>query len=211
MIRQAVKDIYMQSVRFASLPGGVLARFQYRRSPAPEGHYLHLGCGEHYIKGMINIDGNITRRKDLWWDLRNRLPFGSGTAAFVYCSHTLEHFYPDDALQLLREIRRVLSPAGTCRVVVPSLEYALRIASGEAASNWPRAFADPMAQALNYLFCDGQHRYGYSLSLLTEFAKQAGFSRVIDRSATSGVSPVTYGRVTVGDEPVGSLVVELSP
>ena len=78
-----------------------------------------------------------------------------------------------DALRLLGEIRRVLRPEGVARIVVPSLEHALAIVRGEARETFPREFEDPMAQALNYLFCDGQHRYGYCYRLLADFAEQA--------------------------------------
>ncbi len=210
MLNQAIKSLYFELARFVTLPGGVIARRRFRRTANGEGHYLHLGCGEHYIDGMVNIDGNLARRKDVWWDLRNRLPFGDSTVRFVYCSHTLEHFYPEEALNLLRDIKRLLRSDGVCRIAVPSIEHALEIARGEATSDWPRPFEDRLAQAINYLFCDGQHKYAYSFGLLSEFAKSAGFTKIVQRSAISGLTPTTYGRVTVGDEPLGSLVVELS-
>lgn len=129
---------------------------------------LHLGSGDNYIAGMINIEGNIFRKKDLWYDLRNRLPFPKNFVEFVYSSHTLEHLYPDEAIKLLKEIYRILQPNGIARIAVPSFD------------------------------------------VMKQFATEAGFikiSRLADETATTLKA---YGAITVGQEPAGSLVVELT-
>ena len=212
MIRQSIKDVYFQSVRYLSLPSTWLAKVRYRLDGPrrPEGFYVHLGCGFKYLDGMINADGNIFRKIDLWQDLRNRLPFPDRSCRLVYSSHTIEHLFPYEATALLREIKRVLTDDGVARIAVPSMEHALQIASGRHVEDWPRPFADPVAQAVNYLFCDGQHKYAYNYEILAQFARECGFSRVVNYSEIHGVAPKTYGAVTVGNEPAGSLVVELS-
>jgi predicted SAM-dependent methyltransferase len=212
MIRQSIKDAYFQFVRYLTLPSTTFNRLRYRWSgpPTPEGYYVHLGCGFKYIDGLINADGNLFRKIDLWLDLRNRLPFPTRSCKFVYTAHMIEHLFPYEALSLLREIRRVLKEDGVARVAVPSMEYALEIARGLHVDDWPRPFQDSAAQAVNYLFCDGQHKYAYNFDILADFARQAGFSRVVNYSQASGVAPKRYGSVVVGDEPVGSLVVELA-
>lgn len=213
MIKQSVKDLYYTATRFLSLPVTWFARIRYRfRKPVhPEGHYVHLGCGFKYIDGMINVDGNVFRKINLWHDLRNRLPFPNQSCALLYCSHTIEHLFPYEAQTLLREFRRVIANDGVVRIAVPDMEYALAIARGEATDTWPRAFEDPLGQAINYLFCDGQHKYAYSFQVLKTFSLEAGFARVEHYSRTHGVQPKTYGQIKIGDEPVGSLVVELYP
>jgi prepilin-type processing-associated H-X9-DG protein len=85
----------------------------------------------------------------------------------------------------------------------------LRIASGSLPSVFPRQFEDPHAQALNYLFADGQHKYGYSYGLLRAFALDAGFVDIYHCSAEHGVTPRRYGSIEVGLESPDSLVVEL--
>jgi predicted SAM-dependent methyltransferase len=212
MRSQSIKDAYFQLVRYASLPNTALKRLQYRLGGRnrPEGYYVHLGCGFKYLDGLINTDGNIFRKIDLWIDLRNRLPFPSSSCRLVYSSHTIEHMFPYEAITLLREIRRVLRRDGTARIAVPSMEYALQVAGGEHVEDWPRRFDDSVAQAVNYLFCDGQHKYAYSFGILAHFAREAGFSRIVNYSADHGVEPKRYGDVVVGDEPTGSLVVELA-
>ena len=213
MIRQSIKDVYYQFARYLSLPSTGAARIRYRvfGPPRPEGFYVHLGCGFKYLEGLINVDGNVFRTIDLWHDLRNSLPFPGRSCRFVYSSHTLEHLFPEEALALLRDIRRVLKDDGVARIAVPSVEHALEVARGRGAEAWPRAFTDPVAQAINYLFCDGQHKYAYNFDILADFARASGFSRVVNYSAAHGVEPKAYGAVQVGDEPAGSLVVELAP
>ena len=95
------------------------------------------------------------------------------------------------------------------RIAVPSFHHAMGLLEGNWRSRWPREFEDPASQAINYLFCEGQHKYAYCFPLLKQFAEEAGFTQVRDYSAQLGVTMKTYGRVTLGDEPPGSLVIEL--
>ncbi|HEY7152861.1 MAG TPA: methyltransferase domain-containing protein [Gemmataceae bacterium] len=211
MVGQRWKEIYFFLTHFLTWPNYYLAKLRLRLRAGPKGHYLHLACGAIYIPGMINIDGNWFRKTDLWLDLRNGLPCATGSVAFVYCSHAIGNILPEEALQLLGEIRRVLRPDGVARIALPSFEHALLIAAGKAESKWPRSFDDPYGQAINYLFCDGTNKYFYSFSVFDGFARQAGFREVFHYSQEHGCQPKRYGDVEVGNEPKGSFVVELRP
>lgn len=210
MVPQNIKDLLFAANSIAVLPNEWLwrARFRARR---PDRLHVHLGCGEIYIPGMINCDSNLRRKVDLWLDLRHPLPFPDASVLVLYTSHTLEHLFPEEALRLLQEIRRVLRPDGVARVAVPDLDYAFKIARGEAASTWPRKFDDHAAQAVNYLFCDGQHRYAYNAAVLESFARRAGFEHLVRVPDAPNFAPLPYGDVMLGGEPEGSLVMELRP
>jgi predicted SAM-dependent methyltransferase len=210
MISQDVKDFYYVMVRWLTLPNTWMARVRFR-NPPPQGYAIHLGCGVHYIKGMINVDGNICRKKELWHDLRNRLPFPDKSAHFVYSSNVLEHIFPWESLFVLREIRRILRPDGIARISVPSMEHALDICAGRATQTWPMQHADPLAQAIEYLFIQGQHKYGFSAGLLEEHARKAGFTRVFQYSQEHGCAGKRYGDVAIERDDEGNLVVELQP
>jgi prepilin-type processing-associated H-X9-DG protein len=206
MITQSFKDIYFTLTQWLVLPNTLLCRLRYA---GKQQLGLHLGCGDDYIAGMINVDGNIRRKKECWLDLRNRLPFADNSASLIYCSHTLEHLFPYDAIALLKEMRRVLSKDGVVRLAVPSFERCLNIMAGEDFSDWPRSFEDRHSQVLNYLFCDGQHKYGYCFDNLSKFCEEAGFSRIENYSAEYAETPKLYGDVEIGREPKGSLILEL--
>lgn len=189
------------------MPNTVLWSFRLKER---KGIFLHLGCGPDYLDGFLNVDGNITRKKDLWLDLRNKLPFTNDSVKFIYCSHMLEHLFPTDAISLLGEMHRVLENDGRIRLAVPSFEYCLEVAKGKAEKTWPRSFEDSQSQALNYLFCDGQHKYGYCFENLRDFCKQAGFEGIANYSIEHKSAPKKYFGLEVGNEPEGSLIVELS-
>jgi predicted SAM-dependent methyltransferase len=208
MVPQDIKDALFAVNRLAVAPNQWLWRQRFRLRNKRE-LYINLGCGPHYVPGMINCDGNLFNKIDLWLDLRRALPFPDASVKVAYTSHTLEHLFPEDALRLLREIHRVLRDDGVARVAVPDVTHFFRIARGEATSPWPRHFDAPVGQAVNYLFCDGQHKYAYDREILTDFARQAGFTGIVDVSGQFGLAPRPYGDLMLGDEAEGSLVLEL--
>lgn len=55
--------------------------YRYFRAPKKGELKVHLGLGQkNYLEGWVNIDANMfTEKCDLWADLRNPLPFHSGT------------------------------------------------------------------------------------------------------------------------------------
>lgn len=56
------------------------------------------------------------------WEKGDRLPFGDASLDFAYSEHFLEHLFLDEALELLRECRRVLRPRAVLRTVVPDAD-----------------------------------------------------------------------------------------
>ena len=121
-----------------------------------------------------------------------RLPFESDSVDFIYSCHMLEHLYVDQAIALLHECKRVLSPKGYMRLVLPDFDYIYPLLKGEARSIFPRKFASASGQAINHLFCDGQHRYAYNAELIEEIAGAAGFSEV-RRMPVEAVDPNLAG------------------
>lgn len=56
-------------------------------------------------------------------DLSGRMPFANGGFEAVYAFHIHEHLGPDDGLRVLRDMHRVLTPGGVCRVSTPDLAF----------------------------------------------------------------------------------------
>ena len=87
---------------------------------------LNLGCGTRFLPEWVNCDFRSNSSAVISHDLRKPLPFHSGEFELVYHSHVLEHLTHAEALGFLQECRRVLSPSGVLRVVVPDLESQAR-------------------------------------------------------------------------------------
>ena len=151
---------------------------------------LHIGCGRHILDSWINIDFHPA---PLAMDVRWGLPFRDGCAAFVFLSHALEHFYyPQEALPLARDIRRVLQPGGVLRVIVPDIEKCLRayveddgefFASRRKTWTWWPPRSTKLADFLTYAgagSCSGHasHKFGYDYETLRHLLITAGFQRV---------------------------------
>ncbi len=152
---------------------------------------LHLGSADLSLPGWINID---RWPAELSMDLRWGLPFADGVADAVYLCHVLEHFYyPEEALAVLRDIRRVLAPQGVLRVVVPDIGRTLRAYVAHdrrffAARRaqwpwWPRAQSQ-LEEVLGYAGVAaapgtlGGHRFGYDFETLRALLRTAGFRRI---------------------------------
>jgi predicted SAM-dependent methyltransferase len=162
----------------------------------PNGELLsmNLACGFHPKPGWINVD-LFAPEADLRLDLRRPLPFDDGSAKYIYVEHFFEHLdypnvvesmgwdfesssTPSEALQFLRECRRVLALGGILDVVVPDaegmiVEYVERRTVGEW---WGPAWCDTRMHRLNYLFRQGrEHKYAYDEETLAQLLRTAGF------------------------------------
>ena len=85
---------------------------------------LNLGCGRDPNKKLpmpwlnVDVDGVAC---DFMCDIRHLPDSWTGCAEEVRASHVLEHFFLDEMPSLLTEWRRVITPGGTVRVIVPDL------------------------------------------------------------------------------------------
>ncbi len=140
---------------------------------------VQIGCGPNYLNGFINIDGNFQRKTDYLLDVRAGLPFPDNSIDFLYSCHMMEHLHVNETIQLLQECRRVLTPDGYLRLTLPDFSFIASIMSGEQVSDFPRRFNSREGQAINHLFCDGQHKYAFSREVIEEMAREIGFSRVM--------------------------------
>ncbi len=59
----------------------------------------------------------------IFCDARKRIPVEDGSAEVVYTCHMLEHLDRAEALQFIREAKRVLCAGGILRIAVPNLRF----------------------------------------------------------------------------------------
>ena len=166
---------------------------------------LNIGSGHRPKDGTCWVNVDLAPQADLQLDLREALPFPTGSVSEIYTEHFLEHLsYPnlDDALgwevetherrspvlELLRECRRVLVPGGVLDVVVPDaaqiiLEYATnRAALGSTSQWWGPSWCDTAMHRVNYVFRQGrEHLYAYDEETLSAVMTAAGFTHVTRR------------------------------
>jgi len=109
---------------------------------------LNLGSGPSGIGGWLNYDwgvlpilsklplirkifvifGFIDNNYDISWpkirlvNILYKLPLGSESVNYIYCSHVLEHFEKYQAINILNECYRVLKKGGVMRIVLPDLK-----------------------------------------------------------------------------------------
>lgn len=156
---------------------------------------LNLGCGQNIKSDWVNVD-LYEPTADLALDLRERLPFPDNSAEIVYCEHVFEHFAlpaisdpmgwtlegaaaPSEALQFLREARRVLAPGGVLNIGVPDAERAVRMYMQQHFETWGPPWVDTPMHFLNYVFRQGrEHKYAYDAETLLRLVSSIGFVQV---------------------------------
>jgi len=79
---------------------------------------LHLGCGNNYIKGWVNVDSDKNVKADIHRDLEKGLPFGDNTVKEVFSKYMVEHIKDD--VFLMNEIYRVCKNKARVHIIVPS-------------------------------------------------------------------------------------------
>lgn len=109
----------------------------------PGDNYLNLGCGSNIVKGYINADffnyslrpwrNYNKKRQVIEWQLDLRQPLNCSTNVFdgIYSEHTIEHLYPDNVLNLIRELYRILKNNCFIRITVPDIEKYVKFYTGQ--------------------------------------------------------------------------------
>jgi SAM-dependent methyltransferase len=196
LLHQRYKNIAFWAISKATVPNHLvrLGLSALRTNDGPK--HLHLGSGEKYLSGFINVDGNPFNKIDMWLDVRNGLPFHSESVDSIYSTHVFEHFYGDELQRLLKECLRVLRADAGVRLIVPSLTNAI-IAYREERAGWfsdfPLRFESLGGRFSNFVFCDGQHRTAFDFGYMSEVLCGAGFREV--EEAAEGKSRLYGDRV----------------
>ena len=82
---------------------------------------LQLGSGPLILPGWVNVDNQPYPGVDRVLDVTKGLPFRN--ADYIFAEHFIEHIPYPDAINLLRECRRVLRDGGVLRLSTPNLDW----------------------------------------------------------------------------------------
>ena len=157
-----------------------LLEFVVRRH---EGRRLHLGCGNVYLKGWVNIDNHIGRRKkDRWLDISLGLPYRDGDIHAIFTSHVLEHFTIEDGVRILRECRRVLAPDGCLRIAVPSLTIALKHYHNGEVDAFNVEGKTVSRRFIGHILRYNTHPTMFDFEFLCELLDEIGFSNIEEKA-----------------------------
>jgi predicted SAM-dependent methyltransferase len=165
----------------------LVGRIIYRPRPATA-RYLHFGCGYNILPGFQNLDFYSFRERGkpvARHDLRFPLPYPDATFEGAYSEHCIEHLYPHQALQLMRELHRVLKPGGVLRVAVPDLGKYIDFYLGKSVDPEFSMFRSG-CEAIWCLTQNWGHRSVWDRTMLTEKLREAGFKESHETSYRQG-------------------------
>lgn len=143
---------------------------------------IELGAGNKPgTDGWTTID--ITEKCNIYWDLRNGLPFPDESIDGIYSCHFFEHLNYKNAQSLLKECYRVLKPNGFFSISVPNAKiYIDAYNSGESLEEnlflryKPAIYSGSMMDLINYIaYMDDQHKYLFDEEDLVDVLKTTGF------------------------------------
>lgn len=161
---------------------------KYKDSPIK----LHIGCGNVYKEGWINIDNNEyndIKKLDLELDLVNPLPFPDNSVDFIFNEHFLEHLTVDEGKRAVSEFMRVLKPQGVLRIAMPSLKTSIAhytksreqwlADTKELFEKFHLTYIKTQAEHLNIAFREWGHKWLYDEEELVRRIEELGFKNYV--------------------------------
>lgn len=95
---------------------------------------INIGSGSDFREDYINVDitdwdhyNKKSQNVDVIANIKDKLPFEDNFADYILCQEIFEHVNRFDALELLKEIKRVLKPKGQLELTVPPAEQQLKL------------------------------------------------------------------------------------
>ncbi len=144
---------------------------------------VHFGCGYHRLAGWINVDLDRSSQVDVIADLRQGLPFKSGSIDYIHSEDFVDQLALEQALGFFRECYRILKENGTMRVLTPNLyQFAKRYVAGDRGllKLWDEQVGLPLkirtlAEVFNLGMRLGGHTFLYDAETLVHVLEGVGF------------------------------------
>lgn len=147
---------------------------------------LHLGCGQVYLNGYVNIDFPLSEHTvqvksvaDEYADL-TKLSYDEGSIDEVRLHHVYEHFPRHIAIALLASWQTWLKKGGKIHIEVPDFDESAKVVLDKDMPDRDRKVA------LRHIFGSNEapwatHYEGWSKERLEEMAKALGFHKITIR------------------------------
>lgn len=123
-------------------------------------------------------------RKVHYLNVAKRFPFAEGSVVAVFSSHLIEHLPEPVARHMLAESLRVLQPGGVCRVVAPSLKWALELYDEQRPEAMLKAIFEQ-----DQVNPNDRHQWMYTGPSLVRLMQGAGFVEVRECAYRDGRLP----------------------
>jgi len=129
---------------------------------------LHLGCGDMIIPGFINCD-LYNDKAEVKCDVK-KLPYEDNSIDEIYNAHIIEHFDYFEALDVLKEWKRVLKPDGKLSIETPDFfaicDALVKAPEGERFMLYDQFFGKPWLPGQTHKFLYTENQLGNTLNNL---------------------------------------------
>jgi predicted SAM-dependent methyltransferase len=153
---------------------------------------LDIGAGDVHRPDWVTLD--ISDGCDLFWDLRNGIPFPNSSVDVVYSSHLLEHMPYEAGQDVLTEALRALKPGGVVSMCVPNARLYINAYLEIEPIAPDHDFWEPALVSrsgidlLNYVaYMGGEHACLFDQESLITRLERAGFTDVTARDFDAAI------------------------
>lgn len=138
--------------------------------PKGRGIKLHLGCGDYWLDGFLNIDFNIYGGTDMILDIREKLPFQDGVVERIEAYEVVEHLSQSEINNALNDWFRLLIDGGGVRISVPDMDGLVKMYQIDRDKAIQQMYGFEQCQT---------HKWGYTQESLQKLFLDHGFKNVI--------------------------------
>lgn len=143
---------------------------------------IHVGCGNVYLDGWINIDIS-SERADVIHDAHQPFPYEDHSIDFIYSEHFIEHLTADEGVLFFKEMHRILKNGGVMRTATSDLgclvfRYLYHWKEQEWITKYGYSYIKTKAEMLNTCFYEWGHKWIYNFEELERRLCLGGFNHV---------------------------------